>query len=240
MHSNIHSKKMHSACNIHSKKMHIYIYLHTYAYAYICTRTHTRMYDTIHMLKYWYWDPQSMHKYAYTYTYTCVATHRCTNTCTHAYIYMYTCPHTYTHTHIHTHTYKMYIWTHASTPGMTVWERTREEPLQTQEALHDSFVRRNQATFRTSNARTSLYPLPETPIPLHPPSPLPNTPYNSSWTADMRSFSVLHWSEEQSAYLEEAPRSFIIVMTRAPCVVVERLEGKQRCSRAAVCEHAGI
>ena len=26
----------------------------------------------------------------------------------------------------------------------------------------------------------------------------------------------------------------------APCVVVERLEGKQRCSRAAVSEHAGI
>jgi len=35
--------------------------------------------------------------------------------------------------------------------------------LQTQEALHVSFVRRNQTTFRTSNARTSLYPLPETP-----------------------------------------------------------------------------
>jgi len=28
--------------------------------------------------------------------------------------------------------------------------------------------------------------------------------------------------------------------TMAPCVVVERLEGKQRCSRAAVSEHAGI
>jgi len=35
---------------------------------------------------------------------------------------------------------------------------------------------------------------------------------------------------------EEAPRSF----TMAPCVVVERLEGKQRCSRATVSEHAGI
>ena len=35
---------------------------------------------------------------------------------------------------------------------------------------------------------------------------------------------------------EEAPRSF----TMAPCVVVERLEGKQRCSRAEVSEHAGI
>jgi len=35
---------------------------------------------------------------------------------------------------------------------------------------------------------------------------------------------------------EETPRPF----TMAPCVVVERLEGKQRCSRAAVSEHAGI
>jgi len=35
---------------------------------------------------------------------------------------------------------------------------------------------------------------------------------------------------------QEAPHSF----TMAPCVVVERLEGKQQCSRAAVSEHAGI
>jgi len=35
---------------------------------------------------------------------------------------------------------------------------------------------------------------------------------------------------------EKAPRTFTV----APCVVVERLEGKQRCSRAAVSEHAGI
>jgi len=35
---------------------------------------------------------------------------------------------------------------------------------------------------------------------------------------------------------EEAPCSF----TMAPCVVVERLEGKQQYSRAAVSEHAGI
>jgi len=35
---------------------------------------------------------------------------------------------------------------------------------------------------------------------------------------------------------EEAPRSF----TMAPCVDVERFEGKKRCRRAAVSEHAGI
>ena len=58
--------------------------------------------------------------------------------------------------------------------------------------LHVSFVRCNQTTFRTSNARTSLYPLSETPIPLHPPSPLPNIPQNSSQTAGKRRFTVPH------------------------------------------------
>jgi len=178
--------------------MHIHIYLHTYAYAYLCTRTHMRMHDTVHTLKHWYWDPQSMHKYAYTYTYICVYTHRCTNTYTHAYVYIYTYPHTYTHTHIYTHTYKMYIWTHARTPGTTARQRMRKEPLQTQEALHVSFVRRNQTTFRTFNARTSLYPLPETPIPLHPPSPLPNIPQNSSRTPGQAQFYcsiLIRWTE---------------------------------------------
>jgi len=37
----------------------------------------------------------------------------------------------------------MYICTHASTPGTTARQRTREELMQTQEALHVSFVRRN-------------------------------------------------------------------------------------------------
>ena len=92
--------------------------------------------------------------------------------------------------------------------------------------MHVSFVRRNQTTFRTSNARTSLYPLPETPIPLHPPSPLPNIPQNSSRTA-----VLLFYTDQMNRVhsSEEAPRSF----TMAPCVVVERLEGKQRCCRAA-------
>ena len=54
------------------------------------------------------------------------------------------------------------------------------------------FCSTQSTTFRTSNARTSLYPLPETLIPLHPPSPLPNIPQNSSQTAGKCSFTVLH------------------------------------------------
>jgi len=51
--------------------------------------------------------------------------------------------------------------------------------------LHFSFVRRNQPTFRTSNARTSLYPRPAALIPLHPPSPLLNITQNSSKLAQL-------------------------------------------------------
>ena len=142
------------------------------------------------------------------------------HTCT--YIYIYTCLHIYTHTHICTHTYKIYICMHASTPGTTSRQQTREKLMQTQEALHVSFVRRNQTTFRTSNARTSWYPLPETPKPLHPPSPLPNIPQNSS---QPRASAVFLFYTDQMNRVhssEEAPRSF----TMAPCVVVKRLEGK--------------
>jgi len=69
---------------------------------------------------------------------------------------------------------------------------TARRLMQTQKALHVSFVRPNQTTFSTSNARISLYSLPETPIPLNPPSPLPDIPQNSSQTAGKRDFTVSH------------------------------------------------
>jgi len=130
----------------------------------------------------------------------------------------------------------MYIWTHACTPGTTARQRTCKEPSETKEALHFYFVRRNQTTFRTSNARTSLYPRPAAPIPLHPPSPLPNVTQNSS--RPRASAILLFYTDRMNRVhsTEEATCS----ITMAPCVVVERLEGKQRCSRAAVSEHAGI
>jgi len=86
----------------------------------------------------------------------------------------------------------MYMYTHASMPATTTRQRTREELMQTEEALHVSFVRHNQTMLSTSNARTSLYPLPETPIPLNPPSPLRNILQNSSQTAGKRGFTVPH------------------------------------------------
>jgi len=105
----------------------------------------------------------------------------------HTHMHIHTCIHVRTHTHIHiyahTHT-KCTYETHASTPGTTAWQRTCKEPLQTKEALHFSFVRRNQPTFRTFNARTSLYPRPAALIPLHL-SPLHNMPQNSSKLAHL-------------------------------------------------------
>ena len=100
----------------------------------------------------------------------------------HTYAYAYICTRTHLCLHDTVHTLKhwYYICKHASTPGTTARQQMREELIQMQRALHVSFVRRNQTTFSTSNARTSLYPLPETPIPLNPPSPLPNIPQNSS------------------------------------------------------------
>jgi len=138
-------------------------------YAQICIHIHIHMY---------------INAYIYIYIHTCIYIH----------IYMSAHIHTYTHTHICTHTYKMYICTHASTPGTTVRQRTCEELMQTQEALHVSFVRRNQTAYSTSNARTSLYPLPETQIPFNPQSPYPNIPQNSSqkWPLGNLTFLRLH------------------------------------------------
>jgi len=130
----------------------------------------------------------------------------------HIHTYIHVCTHTHIHIYAHTHT-KCTYETHASTPGTTARQRTCKERLQTKEALHFSFVRRNQPTFRTSNARTSLYPRPAALIPS---TPYPLFPTYPRTVRSLRSF------------------------TMTPCVVVERLEGKQRCSRAEVSEHAGI
>ena len=83
--------------------MYIYIYLHTYVYACICTRKHMRMHGTVHMLKHWYQDPQSMHKYAYIHTRTHVYKRIDVQIHTHMHIYTYIMSaHIHTYTYIHT------------------------------------------------------------------------------------------------------------------------------------------
>ena len=61
------------------------------------------MHDTVHTLKHWYQDPQSMHKYAYTYTHTHVF--KCIDAQIHTHMHIYTyimSAHIHTYTYIHT------------------------------------------------------------------------------------------------------------------------------------------
>jgi len=175
-------------CMQHSlqKNAHIYtcthIYTHIYAHEHTCacmtsstrwstdtethnlctnmhTHTRTHVYKRIHI---------HVHTHMHIYTYIHVRTH----TLLH--------PYTYIHTHIqivHMHAHK-----HAWNDGAVATARWAVTDAGSPARL---FRSTQSITFSTSNARTSLYPLPETPIPLNPPSPLPNIPQNSSWTTHL-------------------------------------------------------
>ena len=110
--------------------------------------------------------------------------HTNTYTHAHAYTYIHACLYTCIHTHIHTHTCNMYICTHTSTPGTTALQQIARRADADAGSSARLFHSTQSTIFSTFNARTSLYPHPETPIPLNPPPPLPNIPQNSSQTAD--------------------------------------------------------
>jgi len=223
-------------------KEHVTLTAKECKYIYTCTHMHT-------------------HTYAHENTCACITpstrwntdtkTHNlCTNMHTHTHTHVYKRIDVQIHTHMHMYTYMhvththIHIYTHTLTKCkyermVHAWNDGAAANVQGAVADQGSFAllfRRNQTTFRTSNARTSLYPRPAAPISLHPPSPLPNIPQNSS-RPRASAVSLFYTDQMNRVYRsEEAPRRF----TMAPCVVVERLEGKQRCSRAAVREHAGI
>jgi len=217
-------------CTQHSLQKNAHIYTCTHMHTHTYAHEHTHAFMTLpNTQRHWHWDSQPMHNYAYTYIYTRIYIHTNTYTHAHAYTYIHARLYTYIHTHTCAHTYSIYICTHASTPGTKALQRLREELMQMPEALHVSFVQGNQTTFGTSNARTSLYQLPETPISLNPPSPLPNIPQNSSRTVTS-AVLLFHTDIDNRVHdSEEAPHSFTV----APCVVVTRLEGKQRCGRVS-------
>ena len=117
-----------------------------------------------------------MHKHAYTYVYTCIYMHVYTHTHTHADVHIYACSYTHIHTHIYAHTYNMYICIHASTPGTIALQQLREELMQTPEALHVSFVQRNQPHLAAPMlglhcTHFSRHQYPSTPHPLFPTYP---------------------------------------------------------------------
>jgi len=106
----------------------------------------------------------------------------CIHTC--IYIHMYMSAHIHTYTYIYTHIQNVHMHAHKR-----AWNDGAAATAQGADADAGSFARlfrsAQSITFSTSNARTSLYPLPETPILLNPPSPLSNIPQNSSWTTHL-------------------------------------------------------
>jgi len=146
---NIHTCPCNSAQNTCSKvqttlteKKCTYIYIHTHI-----TRIHMHTNTHAHL---WHRSTRrdtdtkthklciNMYTHTYTHVYICIQIH------IHMHIHKHTYMHVYTHTRTYAHTYNMYICTHASTPGTKELQRLREELMQTPEALHVSFVQRNQ------------------------------------------------------------------------------------------------
>jgi len=146
----------------------------------------------IHIHKY-------IHACVYPYIYTFRYIHKC------MFIKTHTCTHTRTHIqHVRMHTRK-----HAWNDSTVATARGADADAGSSAHL---FRSTQSTTFSTSNARTLLYPLPETPIPLNPPTPLPNIPQNSSRTA---ASAVLLFHIDQHTrvhHSEKVPRSLIMAI----------------------------
>jgi len=110
-----------------------------------------------------------IHAYKYIYTCTCIYIHTCMSV--HIHTYTHTCTHMQ---HVNMHTRK-----HAWSDSAVATARRADADAGSSACL---FCSTQSTTFSTSNARTLLYPLPETPIPVNPSSSLPNIPQNSSRT----------------------------------------------------------
>ena len=156
------------------------------------------------------------------------------HTCIYIHTYMSAHIHIYTYIHTHTQNVRMKACKHAWNDGAAanargaVLERGSFARLfrSTQSKLH--FAPPMQGLHCTHFLK---HQYPSTPHPLFPTYP--------RTVRRVRASAVLLFYTDQMNRVhssQEAPRNF----TMAPCVVVERLEGKQRCSRAAVSEHAGI
>jgi len=170
--------------------MHTYAHEHTCACMTLSTRGNT---DTeTHNLY------TNMHKHTHTHVYTRIDV----QIQTHMHIYTYTHVRTHTHIHTYTHTHTKCTYEHA---------QARLERRRGSERARSSCRRRKPCTSLLLNAIKPHFAPPiqglhcthflKHQYPSTPPSPLPNIPQNSSRTAGKRSFTVLHWSDEQSAYL---------------------------------------
>jgi len=153
----------------------------------------------------------------------------------HIYTYIHVRSHTHIHIYIHTHTKCTYERTQARLERRRNSERARsrcsERKLCTSlsfDAIKLHFAPPMQGLHCT---HFLIHRYPSTPHSLFPTYP--------RTVREMRASALLLFYTDQMNRVhssEETPHSF----TMAPCVVVERLNGKQRCRRAAVGEHAGI
>jgi len=153
----------------------------------------------------------------------------------HIYTYIHVCTRTHIHIYTHTHTKCTYERTQARLErrrgSKRARSRCRERKLCTSlsfDAIKPHFAHPMQGLHCTHFLNHQ-----------YPSSPHPLFPTYPRTVRGLRASAVLLFYPDQMIRVyssEEAPRSF----TMAHCVVVERLEGKQRCSRAAISEHAGI
>jgi len=209
--------------------IHTYTHMHTHTYAHehtcACMTPSTR----------WSTDTKThnlctnMHIHTHTHVYTHIHIHMHTHM--HIYTYIHVRTHTHIHIHIHTHT----KCTCARTParlerrrgseGAGSWCR-RREPCTS--LLFDA-IKQHLAPpmLRLQCTHFLRHQYPSTPHPLFPTFP-------RTVRRPRASAVLLFYTDPMNRVhsSEEAPRSF----TMAPCVIVERLEGKQWYSRAPVDE----
>jgi len=196
------------------------------------------------------------HTYAHEHTCTCITvstristdteTHNlCTSMHTHTHTHVHKRIHIHIHTHVRTHTH-IHIYTHTHTK--CTYERTqaRLERRRGSERARSCCRRRKLCTSLSFDAIRPYFAPPMQGLHCthflrhqYPSTPYPLFPTYPRTVLGPRASAVLLFYTDQMNRVhgsEGAPRSF----TMAPCVVVERLEGKQWCSRATVGEHAGI
>jgi len=172
-----------------------------------------------------------MHTHAHTHLYKRIDVQ------IHTHMHKYTYIHVRTHTHIH-------IYTHTHTK--CTYERTRLERQRGSERARSSCRRRKPCTSLSFHAIKPHFAPPMQGLHCthflkhkYPTTPHPLFPTYPRTVCRPRASAVLLFYIDQMHRVnnsEEAPHSF----TMAPCVVVERSEGRQRFSRAAVRKHAGI
>ena len=120
-----------------------------------------------------------MHTHTYTHLYICtgIPVHIRMQICT--YICMFIHTHTYTHICTHIQHVHMHTRRHAWNDIAAATARGADADAGSSTRL---FRSSQSTTCSTFNAMASLHPLPETPIPLNPPSPLPSLSQNNSRT----------------------------------------------------------